>query len=211
MLAAEEITKKQYSMRYIAFDNGLNSTCKGTLLLVGILFASFWLQWFFNEHFVSKLFLSSFSLTQLFSHQFLHADSIHLIINMILLYIFGRIVEARLGVIALYFSFILFGVAGGVLFLICGGQQAVGASGAVSGLIGLSLILDSKTKIYFFDRKFYISVYLMAGLWAVKDLIAILFSTQRAVPAGHLGGLIIGVFCGLLICWFRKKWHTMFN
>ena len=204
MFACNEI----YPMQYVYSDNGFPVASKGTQFLIGILFLCFWLQWFFNENYISKLFLSDFSPLQLISHQFLHADSIHLIINLALLYIFGIIVETRLGAIALYFFFILFGVAGGVSFLLCGGRQAVGASGAISGLIGLSLVLDIKTKIYFGYRKFYAPVYLMAGLWVLKDLIFLLFPLQRAASAGHLGGFLSGVACGFLVVYLKKRWNN---
>jgi len=193
-------------MQFVTVDNELPEREKGVLWLMGILFVCFWLQWFFNERSVEKLFLSRFSLMQLIFHQFLHVNSIHLLINLVLLYIFGRIVETRIGIYGLYILFLLAGVFGGMFHLLFSGLLAAGASGAISGLIAAALVFDGKSRIYFFDRIFYVQVWIMATLWVVKDLIVLAVPSLHTAPAGHLGGFLTGLICSLLIVEFRKRY-----
>jgi membrane associated rhomboid family serine protease len=193
-------------MQIVFIENGRLNKEKATLWLMGIIFVCFWFQWVLNEHFVKKLFLSKFSLVQLISHQFLHVHSVHLIINLGLLYLFGKIVETRLGASVLYVSFILCGVLAGISHLLFSGHVAGGASGAISGLIGLSLIFDYRSKVYFFDRMFRVPVWLMAVLWVVKDFFALGIPALRTGPAGHLGGFTAGVLLGFMIIELKKRW-----
>ena len=174
---------------------------------MGILFICFWMQWLLNEHFVNKLYLSSFSFLQLISHQFMHAHSLHLIINLVLLYIFGKIIETRAGIFALYILFVLSGIAGGLAHVLFNGLEAAGASGAISGLIGSALVFDCKSKVYFLDKMFYVPVWIMATLWVAKDLVVLaVIPAMRSAPAGHLGGFLFGVISTFLIIRLRKVW-----
>ena len=195
-------------MQFVTIDNELAKKEKGTSWLIGMLFVCFWLQWILNEHFVKKLFLSRFSIIQLISHQFLHVHSIHLIINLALLYVFGKIVETRLGIFALYILFLVSGISGGISHLIFSGNLAAGASGAISGLIAAALISETKSRVYFFDQRFYIPVWVMATLWVVKDLIMLAVPSWHSAPAGHLGGFLAGGVCAFLILGFKKLWFS---
>jgi membrane associated rhomboid family serine protease len=192
-------------MKYITLDNNLPEKEKGTLLLIGILFTCFWLQWFLSEHFINKLYLSDYSFFQLISHQFLHVHSIHLIANLALLYIFGKAVETRLGVCILYALFLFCGICGGITHLMFSERIAAGASAAISGLIATTLVFDRKTMIYFFDWRFGIPVWILAVLWVIKDLIALFIPALRSGPAAHLGGFLAGLLCASLIMQFRKR------
>jgi len=196
-------------MQFVIIENEQVNKEKGTLWLMGILFICFWLQWFSNEHFVNKLYLSSFSFLQLISHQFMHAHSLHLIINLVLLYVFGKIVETRTGIFALYILFVLSGISAGVAHLLFNGLEAAGASGAISGLIGSALVFDSRSKVYFLDRMFYVPVWIMAALWVAKDIVVLAaVPALRSAPAGHLGGFLFGVICAFLIVRLKKIWSA---
>ncbi len=193
-------------MQFVTIENDFPKKEKGTLWLIGILFVCFWLQWLFNERSVEKLFLSRFSFVQLISHQFLHAHSLHLIINLVLLYIFGKIVESHSGIFVLYVLFILCGISGGISHLLFRGGMAIGASGGISGLIAAAHVFDRKTKVYFFDQRFYIPVWIMAILWVVKDFIMLTIPSLHSAPYGHLGGFLAGIISTFLIIGFRKTW-----
>lgn len=192
-------------MNFVEIDNDLPQKEKCTLALIIILFICFWAQFFFSERFVESLMLAKFSFSQLISHQFIHVHSMHLIINIVLLYISGKIIETRIGVWFFFPLFIIFGICGGISHLTFSKIIAAGASGGISGFIGLAFVLDFKNKVYFFDRKIILPVWLMGGFWFVKDLFFLMIPSMRTGPAAHLGAFVAGVVLGLIILGAKKS------
>lgn len=95
------------------------------------------------------------------SYALIHADWIHLLVNMMVLYSFGSVVEAYYGVIFAQksiFYFLLLYVGGTVLSTTPAygkykddySYNAVGASGAVSAVVFASIVFDPLNKIYLF-------------------------------------------------------------
>lgn len=122
---------------------------------------------------------------------FLHANLIHIGFNMFLLYMLGRLLEPSLGTprfLALYFASLLAG-SFGALFLEPD-AFTIGASGAVFGLAGAVFIIARGR-----------------GMEALANEIGILilinlafgFLVPRISVGGHVGGLIGGALCALLI------------
>lgn len=95
------------------------------------------------------------------THAFLHADYIHLAINMFVLYSFGRVLETAYGQLfgaKGYFYYILIYV-GGILFSCVSGfgrykdnvlYNSLGASGAVSAVVFASFMVYPQGSVYFF-------------------------------------------------------------
>src|SRR5438105_8509376 len=78
-----------------------------------------------------------FRVHQLVTYAFLHAGVLHLLGNMLFLWIFGRYVEDRLGARRFALLYFACAIAGGLAHLAFGGARpAVGASEAVAGLMG---------------------------------------------------------------------------
>ncbi len=134
------------------------------------------------------------------SSWFLHASVAHLVGNMIFLYIFGRIVEKDFGwkMLLIYFGSAI------VSTLVAGffGQGGIGASGAIAGLISVSILM----------HPFY-STYLIAGLpvpilvvgWLaiIADVTGILVPTNDNIGHfAHLGGYIA---VSLLVFLFNRE------
>ena len=142
---------------------------------------------------------------------FLHGDLMHLLGNMVFLFIVGVAVESVVGsgwYIALY---LLGGLAGDALFFAAHAGStvpSVGASGAISGLMGLFTVLFGTRKVNFFYWVFvFFGFRMMPGLivlpiWIGYELLR--FFTERESSVGymaHAGGLIGGALLGLV---FRK-------
>ena len=146
---------------------------------------------------------------------FLHGGWMHLIGNMLFLWIFADNIEATIG----NFQFLMFYIAGGVaaaaLHVIFNMQSvvpAVGASGAISAVLGAYLIMFPKSKIrilviYFF-RSFKVSALIFLGLWIGQQLISGIFSLGASSTQGsgvawwaHIGGFVFGVLAGL---WYKQ-------
>ncbi|MBL95822.1 MAG: hypothetical protein CFH06_00679 [Alphaproteobacteria bacterium MarineAlpha3_Bin5] len=153
----------------------------------------------------------------LISSIFLHGGAMHLAGNMLFLWVLGDNVEDELG--HGYFMF---------FFLICGAVSAlshslldtssvipmVGASGAISGIIGAYLILHPKAPIKTLFWWFIIEIpaWLLLGLWALIQFFNAL-SPDGGSSAGiawwaHIGGFATGA---VLIFMFRKKDLVLFD
>ncbi|MCP8323226.1 MAG: rhomboid family intramembrane serine protease, partial [Candidatus Methylarchaceae archaeon HK02M2] len=99
----------------------------------------------------------------LFSSMFLHADIFHIIGNMLYLFIFGDNIEDRFGHIKYLFLYLIFGVIGGLahsyITLMFNGFDifipAIGASGAVSGVLGAYIVLFPRARVISVALLFY--------------------------------------------------------
>ena len=137
----------------------------------------------------------------LVTSMFLHADFFHLIFNMLFLIAIGIPLEARIGrrrFIAVYF---LGGIAGSIVFSIAEWNSAqfmilIGASGAISALLGAMLMLYPKDKITFFlgpllTNRF--SVWVPILVWFVLQVILFSFDDSPVAYTAHIGGFAAGM------------------
>ena len=161
----------------------------------------------------------------LFTNMFLHGGWMHLIGNMLFLWIFADNIESTIGNI----RFLLFYLAGGIIasiihVLLNTGSEipSIGASGAISAVMGTYLIMfpGSRVKvlvIYFF-RSFYLSAIIFLGFWIVFQLyngISTLGennNTGGVAHWAHIGGFAFGILYGLFAKkFFDKKGHLVQN
>ena len=140
-----------------------------------------------------------------FTSIFLHADLIHLGGNMLFLYIFGDNVEDTFGHVRYLMFYFLAGVAASfahILFVantLEGAIPTIGASGAISGIMGAYLVLFPRSRILTLVLLFWISIaaipaVIFLGLWFIFQF---LYGTL-AVGGGvaywaHIGGFISGI------------------
>lgn len=123
---------------------------------------------------------------------FLHASLLHIGFNMFALYFLGRMLEPSIGTLRFVFLYAaaLFGGAFGALLLSGPDTFTIGASGGIFGLFGAAFVIARGRG---FDA--------VAGTIGVVLLInlALSFGTPRISLGGHLGGLVAGVVCALVI------------
>ena len=93
--------------------------------------------------------LSGWNPAGLVGHQFMHAGFLHLAGNMLFLWIFGNAVCEKVGNFAYLFIFLALGVAAAGVHNILDGGRAIGASGAIMGLIATAILLDPLYITYF--------------------------------------------------------------
>src|SRR5688572_14023783 len=140
---------------------------------------------------------------------FLHGGWLHLIGNMWYLWIFGDNVEDRLG----HFTFLLFylmcGVGAGIVHTVLNSHTtvpAVGASGAIAGVLGAYLVsypfarVLTLVPIFIFIQVIEIPAIIVLGLWFVMQFFngAAALATTAAGDGGvawwaHVGGFVIGL------------------
>src|SRR5512135_1165383 len=79
--------------------------------------------------------LRDWDISQMFGSTFLHANFFHLFGNMIFLWVFGNAVAATVGNVAYPFLYLFLGLFASVAHMLFSGQPALGASGAINGIV----------------------------------------------------------------------------
>ena len=138
------------------------------------------------------------------TYSFLHFNGAHLLVNVLLLFWVGRIVESWVGITyaaAIYFSSVLSSAAVILLFhnLHPKGGATVGASGGIFGLLATALIISYRHSAGSLDRESRLRTWLWIALLAG---LGISFLPGISM-AGHVGGLIGGTLLAC-IAKFRK-------
>ncbi|MEM5815261.1 MAG: rhomboid family intramembrane serine protease [Candidatus Aenigmatarchaeota archaeon] len=142
---------------------------------------------------------------------FLHANFIHLFYNMLALFFFGPYLESIVGERNFLKIFFLSGIAGNILFLFTTLDPqipAVGASGAIYGIIGALAAVRPYSIVYIYFVPMPLIV--AAFLWAIGSFVGMFFPSNIA-HAAHLAGLVIGYIYGKI--WeklYRKKYLKKF-
>jgi membrane associated rhomboid family serine protease len=144
---------------------------------------------------------------------FLHGSTGHLLGNMLFLFLFGFSVELALGR-GSYLAFYLLGAVGAALlagWAYAGkGSIGLGASGAVSALMGMYAVLYRLRRIRFFYQLFFYFNYVTAPAlillpaWIANELLQHLLGGQGIAYMAHLGGLLTGAALMAIAMHFRK-------
>ncbi|MCS7171163.1 MAG: rhomboid family intramembrane serine protease [Aquificaceae bacterium] len=158
------------------------------------------------------------------THMFLHGSWLHIIGNLWFLWVFGDNVEDRLGRFR-YLVFYLLSGAGAALIqtfvsLIFGGANIpmVGASGAISGVLGAYLWLFPHARIlalvpiFIFLTFMEIPAVFFIGMWiliqVINGLITLPFAGMGGVAwFAHIGGFVVGYF--LAKRFYRRRFYYM--
>lgn len=145
----------------------------------------------------------------LLTSMFLHGGWGHIFGNMLFLFVFGDNVEDALGHLGYLAFYLLTGLAASLAFVALNTNLAipsVGASGAISGILGAYLIFFGNNRIRVLVFYFILTVpaWVMIGLWAAQQFIstyATLAPTAQTQTGGvayaaHAGGFLAGLLAG---------------
>jgi membrane associated rhomboid family serine protease len=138
-------------------------------------------------------------------YQFLHAGIWHLVGNMILLWVFGNALNGIMHDVDYIVAYLVMGAVAGAVHLLVDGHPVVGASGAISGLMGLYLTvypINQVSCFYFWIVRvgtFDIKGYVLIILWFGWDLISALRHVPGIACWAHVGGMVSGVVIGLVL------------
>lgn len=154
-------------------------------------------------------------LPRLFSSMFMHGGIMHLLGNMLMLWIFGDNVEDRLGAFRYLLFYLLCGLAAsGSQILMNPASQIpmIGASGAIGGVMGAYFVSYPKSYVdtifvfFFFIRRAWLPAVTYLGLWFALNLLLAL-STPTGAPGvafwAHIGGFGMGLV--LILVFGRKR------
>ena len=144
----------------------------------------------------------------LLSSMFLHGGWFHLIGNMMFLWVFGNNIEDAMGHVKFVVFYVITGVAAALAQMTVNPDSTVpmvGASGAVSGVLGAYILLYPHARVHtllffgFFVTTVQFKAWVMLGYWIVLQLVSGLTTLGGATRGGgvaffaHIGGFLAGL------------------
>lgn len=154
---------------------------------------------------------------QLVTHMFMHASFSHIFFNMYALFLFGPLIEQKIGSKRFLWFYLITGVIAAIGYVIydylmvyfgitTSLGSAVGASGAIMGVLGLVIMLLPNLKVLFF---FVIPMTMRTAgfIFAAIDLIGLFNPGSTVANIAHL----VGLACGLLFGYYLIKQRNKFN
>jgi membrane associated rhomboid family serine protease len=161
----------------------------------------------------------------LFTSMFLHGSWLHVLGNMLFLWVFGRNLEDLIGGTRFLAFYVVCGLAAGLVQVLANPSAptpTVGASGAIAGVMGAYLIkfprsrIDTLVPLFIFFTRLNVPAPLYLLYWFGLQLLNSVFSGERSYTGGgvayfaHIGGFIAGM---LLIRLFpsRQRWRHWYE
>ncbi|MBA2719107.1 MAG: rhomboid family intramembrane serine protease [Chloroflexi bacterium] len=149
-----------------------------------------------------------------FTSMFLHGGWIHLIGNVLYLWIFGNNVEERLGRLGFLVFYLVGGVAAAATQIAIdptSGVPVIGASGAIAAVLGAYFVFYPRARVLslvflgFFYQLLHVPAVIVLGLWFVLQLVDGFASLGVESAAGgvalfaHIGGFVAGAVIALIL------------
>ncbi|OKH22030.1 rhomboid family intramembrane serine protease [Hydrococcus rivularis NIES-593] len=160
----------------------------------------------------------------LVTSQFLHGGFLHIAGNMLFLWVFGNNIEDQLGRIKYFIFYLTCGVLAALtqwFFSMQSGVPAIGASGAIAGVLGAYIIRFPKAQILtlvplgFFLTTLRIPAVFFLGFWFVQQALYGVASLQAPANIGmegggiaywaHAGGFVFGAILGPILGLFSSR------
>jgi len=160
-------------------------------------------------------------LLSIFTSMFLHGGFMHIIGNMLYLWIFGNNIEEAMGHSRFFLFYMVSGVLASTAHILSDTAStipSIGASGAISGILGAYFLLYPRAQVLtlvplgFFLQLMYLPAWLILGFWFVLQVISGSLG-QAGLGGGvawwaHIGGFVAGI---LLVGLFKRRSVRFFN
>lgn len=148
-----------------------------------------------------------FNVFSLFTYQFAHSpsDILHLVFNMLGLWIFGVALNDRLGHMSFLAFYLIGGAVAGGAHMMETAAPVIGASGSVCALIGGFIALFPRSKIRLLILFFIIGIFEIGSLWVVGFYVFIDFvgwvapSDSSVAYIAHLAGYLYGFLLAIVL------------
>ena len=174
-------------------------------LVMVAMVAAFALQMTCPHEQLQRFVLDDWSVAGLLGHMWLHTGYSHIIGNLIFLWVFGNAVCAKVGNLLYLPVYIATGLIAAIVHLLFDDRMAVGASGAIFGIIGTYFVLypfnSIKCLLWFLV---YVRRIKIAGLWIILWWVALnvlgaISGFTAAAYFGHIGGFVGGVILAIIL------------
>ena len=151
----------------------------------------------------------------LISSQFLHGGWMHLLGNMLFLWIFGNNVEDAMGHLRFVFFYLICGTVAALIHAAMDTTSTVptvGASGAISGVLGAYLLLYPRAKVLVWAFAFFVfrlPAFVVLGFWIVMQVLNFGGGGDENVAwMAHIGGFATGM---VLVLAFKYRHVGLFG
>src|SRR5579864_139731 len=138
-------------------------------------------------------------LSQFVSYAFFHAGWLHLIGNMLFLYIFGNNVNDKMGHVGYLAFYLAGGIFAGIAYVLLQGtgHPVLGASGAIAAVTGAYLVLFPRSNVTIFYFWYFFGRYEIPGFWFIlfffaQDVFLNFAGNSSVAHVAHIGGTIFG-------------------
>ena len=176
-------------------------------IFVGInVFVFFSIRFFMNAKFVERFILDGWTLTGILGYMWFHKGFIHLLSNLLYLWIFGNALCSYMGNKLYFFYYIFGGIIAAICHLLVDGRLAVGASGSISAVIVALCLIFPYRRVRSILLLLLVIPYrfTLAGIWYLLiyflyDLAGCLISGGQIAYAAHIGGIFGGAAITFLL------------
>ena len=191
----------------IGTTDKLSNTPKVTILLIALnamifIYDDLYFQYYYDNPIVLYL-IFVFSV-------FMHADFFHLFFNMLFLWVFGSYLEDKIGGKKFLYYYFICEIGSGIFHLVIDGDPSIGASGAISGVMGIYLMRCHYSKIktivsvLIFYFKVNINTTWLMLFWILRDVYDGFFAEDNVAYWAHIGGYFTGIVIGILNNYWNK-------
>ncbi len=162
-----------------------------------------------DESLIDSLILTDMMPGSVFGHVLLHADYLHLIGNMIFLWVFGNAICANTNNLIYPLIFLVCTLLAASVHIILDGSPVIGASGAINGLVGLTLAMYPVNRVsifylvFFVGGTFKVRAWIVILAWIAFDVIGLFVDGDGIAYWAHIGGFVGGLLLGLIALQFR--------
>jgi membrane associated rhomboid family serine protease len=142
-------------------------------------------------------------------HVLVHAGILHLLGNMLFLWVFGNAVCSKVGNLAYPFIYFGLGTVAGLASYVIDPRPAVGASGAINGVVGMFVVWYLLNEVscwygyWFFGAAnagtFQVSSFWMILLWIAFDVLGLIWSGGNIGYVAHVAGFAAGFGLAVLL------------
>lgn len=169
----------------------------GNYIVIALATVTFAIQMYGDPkaQYLNGLVLDHVSLAAFFGYMWLHMSPIHVVGNLITLWIFGRHVSLKVGNANYPLAYVCLGFAAAAVHLAYDGRPTIGASGAIMGILGMHVVLC-------FRRLGVLGPWLVL-VWFLLNLTAAIAGRYPTTYVAHVGGFVAGIILANLLILFR--------
>jgi membrane associated rhomboid family serine protease len=190
-------------------DVEMKSRPYGNYLILTALLYVFLDTALFGINKVNAMILDGWNPIGLLGHMWLHGGLLHFAGNAIILWVFGNAVCSRVGDVLYIFLYIAGGVLSAAAQNLFLGGKVIGASGAISFIVGIYVILFTFNTVtcrwfilVFPCQKVNVSGYWIIAVWFMLNLMSALIGYQyvsNVAYLAHVGGFVSGIIFGIIL------------
>ena len=140
-----------------------------------------------------------------FGAMWLHADLLHLVGNMLFLWLFGNAVCAKVGNFSYPVIYVFLGLLAEMVHLIFDGRPSIGASGAINGVVGMYLVFYPLNSIscillwFPYVKEFSLDSFWMILFWFSFDIWGTVSGDGGVAYMAHIGGFVDGFTLSIIL------------